>query len=217
MRSGAGLIIIGVFGAISSCAELDKMTRENSMSLQGCVAGGVGAGALAYLKYHNDKDGKHKIALITAIGCMAGGIAGLEIGKRTQKYVDAETAAREEIKRNSENIEKLRKVNAKLRANIEDYRRQISELKQSTFSAEEKQEQMKSIKKYLGEQKTRATQSLQSVEKEIVAANNQLRQFQSGVKRDELQIWKEKLAGLEREKQILSGHVQTLNAMDMSI
>ena len=217
MRSGLKSVVIVSIVMISGCAELDKMTREESMSYQGCIAGGVGAGMLGYIKYHGDKNVKRKIALLVAMGCVAGGVAGLEIGRRTQKYVDAENAAQEEIKRNSENIEKLSELNEKLSANIEEYHRQISVLKESNLSEEEKHDNINIIKKYIEDRKEKAEQSLQVVEREIIAANEQLQQFQAGVKRENLQAWKEKLAGLEREKQILSTHVKTLNAMDTSI
>lgn len=210
--------VISLFVAfMSGCAGMENLTKSDEYSVVGCAAGGLGAGALAYIKYHDDQDRDKKVMLITAIGCMTGAVVAFKVGKRTQKYADAQSAADAEIKKNEETKTRLKRFNARVKLNIEDYKTQISNLRGLSFSEEEKREQLKAIKKNVGKQRTKAKQSLASVETEVAASRREYQKFKRQTPAADKNLWQQRLAGLETEKRILSGHVTTLNAMDASI
>lgn len=202
---------------LSGCTTMDGLNQKQALSIQGCIAGGLGFGVLAYWKYRDDSDREEKIAIITAIGCMGGAIVGYKIGERTEKYADAQSAAEAEIARNKKHTAELRNMNATVKSNIDEYRKQIENLKQSTFSQQEKKAQREEIKKHVINQRNKVDEALAEVESELILSNREYQERQSDITVADKQLWQQKLADLEREKQILSGHATTLNAMDTSI
>jgi len=202
---------------LSGCTTMDGLNQKQALSIQGCIAGGLGFGALAYWKYRNDSDRNEKIAIITAIGCMGGAIVGYKIGERTEQYADAQSTAKAEIARNEKHTAELKNINAAVKSNIAEYRKQIENLKGSTFSEQEKRDQLKEIKKHVANQKNRVEEALAEVESELALSNREYLERQSEVTIADNNLWRQKLADLEREKMILSGHATTLNAMDTSI
>ena len=220
MRKGSSYFVIAAVTvplALYGCANTGELKQSESFSIQGCVAGGLGAGALAYLKYRDDPDRDEKIAIVTAIGCFGGAMVGYKVGKRTEEYADAQQAAQAEIARNKKHTEELRQVNSRLQENIDEYNKQIQKIENSTFTAREKQEQKHDIKKYVSGQLNKAKASLGEVETELAAANREFQSFQATASQADREAWRVELASLEQEKDILSGHVSTLNALDSSI
>ena len=209
------LVTIGTVIAIAlpGCAQLGE-SKSKPYAVQGCAVGGVAAGILTYVLDGNDLE---KAAIASALGCMAGAIVGYHIGKRTEEYADAQDAAKSEIARNEEQTEGLRQHNAQLAQNVKDYNKQISTIKGSNLSEQEKMKNLKKTKEIIAEQRMEAADSLKNVELDIADAKKQYKTHQAAATTQDKEKWQAELASYEKEKQILSEHVSTLNALDASI
>ena len=209
------LVIIGTAIAIAvpGCAQI-KESKSKQYAVQGCAIGGMTAGALAYVLDGFDME---TAAIAGALGCMAGAVVGYQVGKRTEEYTDAQNAARSEIARNEEQTEGLQKYNAQLAQNVEDYNKQISKIKGSNLSEEEKKENLEKTRGIVAEQRMKANNALTNVEVDIADARKQYKIYQAEATTQDKKKWQAELASYEKEKQILSEHVGTLNALDASI
>ena len=199
--------------AVQGCAQMEE-TKSKQYAVQGCAIGGMTAGALAYVLDGFDME---TAAIAGALGCMAGAVVGYQVGKRTEEYTDAQNAARSEIARNEEQTEGLQKYNTQLAQNVEDYNKQISKIKDSNLSEEEKKENLDKTREIVAEQRMKANNALKNVEVDIAVARKQYKTHQAEATTQDKKKWQAELASYEKEKQILSGHVSTLNAMDASI
>lgn len=220
MNKGNRVYAIGLVAgllAITGCASNSERSTSENYSVQGCLAGGLGAGALAYLVNIGDAEQEEKTAIAMAVGCMGGAIVGYEVAKRTEQYADAQQAAQAETARNNQHVAQLRQVNQRLEENIADYNQQIAKIESSTFNAKEKQKQKLKIKEYVGKQLNQSQASLAVVEQELSDSYLEYQNFEAVAQQQERDLWLEQIESLESEKDILSGHVTTLNALDSSI
>ena len=78
-------------------------------------------------------------------------------------------------------------------------------------------EKLKKTHEIVAEQRMKATDSLRSVEADISEANKQYTSHQAEATPQDKNKWQAEIASYEQEKQILSEHVGTLNALDASI
>jgi uncharacterized protein YlxW (UPF0749 family) len=209
------LVIIGTAIAIAvpGCAQMGE-SKSKRYAVQGCAIGGMTAGALAYVLDGFDVE---TAAIAGALGCMAGAVVGYQVGKRTEEYTDAQNAATSEIARNEEQTQGLQKYNAQLAQNIEDYNKQISTIKGSNLSEGEKKENLEKTREIVAEQRMKAADSLTTVETDISEAKKQYSSHQAEATTQDKNKWQAEIASYEKEKEILSGHVSTLNALDASI
>jgi septal ring factor EnvC (AmiA/AmiB activator) len=200
----------------TSCAQIEK-SKKSQYSVQGCVAGGLGAGIIAYVKNRGDDDSKEKVAIASMLGCMAGAVAGYHIGQRTEEYADAQSAARTEIKRNEKHLSEIKQYNAQLAQNIEDYRKEINMIKDSKLQQHEKKENLSKTMEIASKQRVKARESLNTLNEEIVLAKKQYNTYKASVESVDKGNWEVRLVGLEEEKEILASHVNSLNNLDASI
>jgi len=209
------LLTIGMAIAIAvpGCAQMGE-SKSKQYAAQGCAIGGMTAGALAFVL---DGFDVQTAAIAGALGCMTGAVVGYQVGKRTEEYTDAQNAATSEIARNEEQTEGLQKYNAQLAQNVEDYNKQISAIKGSNLSEEEKKENLEKTREIVTQQRMKANNSLKNVEVDIADARKQYKTHQAEVTAQDKDIWQAEIASYEKEKEILSAHVGTLNALDASI
>ena len=208
------LVVIVTF--ITGCIT-NSQKKSDQFSLQGCAAGGIGAGILAFLVYQGDDDAEDKVAIASMLGCLAGAVAGYHVGKRADHYANAEQAAQEEIALNRSNSANLKRYNQRLKINIEDYKEQIALIQQSNLSYSEKANNLKETKDIMLAQRQKAKDSLKRVNQEIVAARKQYKKYKKQNSASDVRAWQIEIAALRQEKSILAGHVDTLNALDAGI
>lgn len=213
------IVILTMAILLSGCAGMDKTEESKSKqySLQGCIAGGAVAGILTYVMQSDDDNALTKSLIASALGCMAGAVIGFEIGERTEKYANAQQAAEAETLRNKETAARLQQYNTSLEVNISDYETEIAKIRNSTLTAQEKQESLKETKQIVVEQKAKAADALSNTENELNEAKNQYADYKDSLNTPTNDKWEDQLANLEQEKLILSRHVNTLNALDASI
>ena len=209
-------IVTAITIAVSGCAQMEE-SKSKQYALQGCAVGGLATGLVTYYLNRDDKDAKKKAAIAGMLGCMAGAVVGYQVGERTEEYTDAQDAARSEIARNEAQTEGLRQYNAQLAQNVEDYNKQINTIKDSNLSAQEKMEKLKETDEIVAKQRMKATDSLRSVEADISEAKKQYKTHQAEATPQDKGKWQTEIASYEQEKEILSDHVSTLNALDTSI
>lgn len=202
--------------ATSGCAQMSEK-KSTEFSIQGCAVGGLGVGAVTYLANLGDENATKKAIIAGSLGCMAGAIIGYHIGTRTEQYANAQEAASAEIARNEENTLKLKQHNAQLAQNIEDYNTQIKTIKDSNLSNEEKLQDLRQTKDIVSKQRAKAIEALNITKSDIAAANEQYNNYQAQVTTQDKAKWGSELAEYEKEKDILSEYVNTLNALDASI
>jgi uncharacterized protein YlxW (UPF0749 family) len=200
----------------SSCVQTGE-SKKTQYSVQGCAAGGLGAGVVSYVKNRGEEDSKEKVAIASMLGCMAGAVAGYHIGKRTEEYADAQSAARAEIERNEKHVSELKQYNAQLAQNIEDYKKEIKMIKDSELQQKEKNENLVKTKEIASKQRVKAAESLNTLNEEIVLAKKQYDTYHASVEPVDKENWEIRLASLEQEKDILASHVNSLNNIDASI
>jgi len=202
--------------AASGCAQMGE-SKSKQYAAQGCAVGALAAGVVAYYMNRDDKDAKKKAVIASMLGCMAGAVVGYQVGERTEEYADAQEAARSEIARNEEQTAGLRQYNAQLAQNIEDYNKQVSTIKDSNLSEQEKEEGLKKTNEIVAQQRMKATDSLSSVAADFSEAKKQYKTHQAEAAPQDKKKWQTEIASYEQEKKILSEHVSTLSALDASI
>ena len=85
------------------------------------------------------------------------------------------------------------------------------------MSEEEKKENLGKTREIVAEQRMKANDALKNVEVDIADARKQYKTHQAEATTQDKKKWQAELASYEKEKQILSKHVSTLNALDASI
>ncbi len=208
-------ILIVIIFLLSACKK--ELKRDELFAVQGCMAGGFGAAALVYMKEFGDRDAKDKAVIAGMLGCMAGAVVGHKIGRKTQTYADAQTAADTEIALNRKSTKELKKYNKNLATNISDYEQQIDTIKNSSISTKEKNENLTKTKDIVKKQRTKAELSLVSVEKELATSKSVFAEYSAKSDNEDTTKWETQIAALQQERTILSNHVQTLSALDASI
>ena len=204
-----------ILALISGCAT--DMKQSEKLSAQGCFAGAVGAGAVAYLTRLGKKDAKDVAFIAGMMGCIAGSILGHEIGRKADEYESAQVAAEEEIEFNRQSAKSLNAYNQALAINIKDYEKQIDAIKNSELSARERQENLQKTRDIVSVQRKKASEALTNTERELGKSRVIFADYQAEMSDDDSGDWEIQIAALEQEKQILSEHVSTLNALDASI
>ena len=204
---------------LSGCAEMGKHgdTKSEQFSMQGCLVGGAAAGLLTYLINAGDEGAREKAIIATAIGCMAGAVIGFKIGERTEEYANATQAATAETARNKDTADRLHQYNASLEVNINDYERQIQNVKNASLTAQERQESFNKTKEIVSKQRKKAKEALSETEQELNLTKKQYTKYRKSLDTAEANGWQEQLASLEQEKLILGQYVNRLNALDASI
>lgn len=202
---------------VSGCATMEGNSKAKDFVPQGCATGAFGAAALALIKYSDDPDRDKKVATIAAIGCLAGSVVGYKLGKRTDSYANAQEASEKEIALNRQNAQNLKMVNSGIKRNIDEYNSQLVALRESNFSAEDEKEQKKDLKKGVTKQKEKADFALSSVTEELKQSRALYNQYAASRPSSEQNSWSIQIAALAQEKQILSRHIVSLNALDSSI
>ena len=218
MRKQRYLVLVTslILTLISGCATTD-MKQSERLSAQGCFAGALGAGAVAYLTRLGKKDAKDVAFIAGMMGCIAGSILGHEIGRKADEYESAQVAAEEEIAFNRESAKSLKAYNEALAVNIKDYEKQIDAIKTSELSAKERQKNLKKTRDIVSTQRDKASDALSDTERELDKSREIYADYQAEMSTDDSEKWQVQIAALEQEKQILSEHVSTLNALDASI
>lgn len=207
------IICTAITIAVPGCAQI-KESKSKQYAVQGCAIGGLSTGVATYVLGGFDMQ---KAAIAGALGCMGGAVVGYHIAKRTEEYADAQDAARSEIARNEKQTEDLRQYNAQLAQNVEDYNKQISTIKGSNLSEQEKMDDLKRTREIVANQQMKATDSLRNVEVDIADAKKQYKTHKADATTKDKKEWQAEIASYEKEKAILSDHVSTLNALDSSI
>lgn len=202
--------------AVSGCVKTGE-TKSSQYAVQGCATAGLGAGVTTFIKNRDDANAKEKAAISSMLGCMAGSVAGYQVGKRTDEYADAQSAANAEITRSQKHTNELKQYNAQLAQNIEDYKGEVGKIKEANLSAQEKTDNLKKTKEIVAKQHTQAAQSLKNMDDELNSVKMYYDTNQGSVAAQDKTAWKDQIASLEQEKLILSKHVSTLNALDASI
>lgn len=200
--------------AFSGCASNGE-SKKQEYAAQGCLAGAVGGAGIGALL--SDKDKTKKAALGAAAGCAAGAVVGYQIGARTDEYADAQEAVTSEIARNDQNLSEVREYNAQLVQNIGEYERHISEVKQSTQSAEEQQASLTEARQLVTDQRDQAYAAYNSVNEEFKTSVEQYSKYKSSTATEESESWRLKLVALQQERNILGEHVNSLNSLSASI
>lgn len=200
---------------LSACAASGGpgATKQTEYMMQGCIGGGV-VGALLGSALGGDNDDTAKGALF---GCAVGAVMAFSIAERTQQYASASQAIDSEIKRNKENTAKLQEYNQGLEKNIASYQNQIDQIQQQQLAAKDQNKQLKELKSVVAAQAAKANQALQNVNAELATAKTQESKYSSQASSGDASNWKQEISSLEKERDILSAHVQTLSAMNSSI
>jgi outer membrane lipoprotein SlyB len=192
-------------------------SKSKQFSFQGCLAGGAAAGLLTYVVEGGGEDARKKALIASALGCMAGAVIGFKIGERTEKYADATQAAEAETVRNKDTVNRLHQYNVSLKANINDYEKQIQNIRNATLTATEQQESLKKTHEIVSNQRAKAEEALTTTEQELDETRAQYAKFNASLNATEATGWQQQLADLEQEKLILGQHIKTLSALDASI
>jgi hypothetical protein len=205
---------IAITLAISGCAQTgETRTESKNYDVQGCVTVGLAAGLLTYAINFGEEDALKKTAIASVLGCMAGAVIGYQVEKRTQEYADAQEAARGEFARNQEETEKLKQYNAQLAQNIEDYKKQISDIKQVSYTEQERKDKLKEVNDIVASQRAKAADALTSVETDIAEAMKQYDTYKTQASPQDRDLWSAEIASYQQEKQILTEYVGELNTL----
>ena len=78
-------------------------------------------------------------------------------------------------------------------------------------------DKLKETNEIVAKQRMKASESLESVEADIAEAKKQYKLYQAEATPQDKNQWQIEIASYEQEKEILSDHVSTLNALDTSI
>jgi len=187
-------------------------SKQKEYITQGCIGGGIIGAVAASALGSGENAGKAAI-----FGCGLGAIIGYQIAKRTDKYVDAGKAISAETKRNINTVNLVRKNNNKLAAQITKYKTALNRIKYSKMSEQGKKRELTTISKSLKKQLTMSSSNLTSVQQELKVTRGLYTKYKKSVPENKSATYKNKISELEQEKNILSKHVQSLNAMNATI
>lgn len=189
-------------------------SKQKEYVTQGCIGGGLLGVVAASALGSGDNVGKAAL-----FGCGLGAVIGYEIARRTDKYVDANKAISAETARNIETVNLVRNNNRKLANKITKYKTELARINRSKMSAEGKRGQLAAVSKSLKQQLSMSTSNLAGVREELTVTRGIYSKFKNtkSVPQNKSGAFKQKIAELEQEKNILSKHVQSLNAMNATI
>ena len=205
-------ILIGSFLLGCSMSGGPGKSKQKEYVTQGCVGGGL-LGVVAATTLGSGEDaGKAAI-----FGCGLGAIIGYKIAKRTDKYVDANKAIDAETERNIATVNLVRNNNQKLATKISKYKTELTRIKRSKLSAEGKKGQLTAVSRSLKSQLSMSESNLISVNNELEVTQNLYTKYKASVPKKKTGTYKRKISELLQEKNILSKHVQSLNAMNATI
>lgn len=188
-------------------------SKQKEYITQGCVGGGLFGAVVASTLGGGDNVGKAAL-----FGCGLGVVAGYQIAQRTDKYVDAKKAISAETQRNIATVNLVRNNNRQLANKISKYKSELARINRSKLSAQDKRVQLTAISKSLKEQLAMSKSNLSSVKNELTVTRGLYSKYKVAVvPQDKSGAYKQKITELETEKNILSKHVQSLNAMNATI
>ncbi|MDO6460637.1 hypothetical protein Q4485_08010 [Granulosicoccaceae sp. 1_MG-2023] len=191
--------------------------QSERLAAQGCAVGAVGLGAITLLQNFGKKDANKRAAIAAMLGCIGGSVVGYSIGKRTDHYANARIAAEQETLRNRRTRRDLEQYNARLRVNIRDYDKQISMLRDAAYTQSQRRKDIARSKQVIAQQRLKAQQTLVAIDTELTEAQQQFNRHRAGLNQAQSAAWEVEIAALRAEREILSNHVTTLNAMDNSL
>lgn len=187
-------------------------SKQKEYVVQGCIGGGV-IGAVAATAFGaGENAGKAAI-----FGCGIGAILGYKIAARTDKYVDANKAISAETQRNINTVNLVRANNNKLAARINKYKTELHSIKLSKANEATKKRALTAVSNSLKKQLKMSSNNLTSVQQELKVTRGLYTKYKNSVPENKSVTYKNKISELEQEKNILSKHVQSLNAMNATI
>jgi len=205
-------VFIATFLTACSASGGPGKSKQREYVTQGCIGGGIiGAVAASALGSSNDA-GKAAI-----FGCGLGAVIGYQIAKRTDKYVDAGKAISAETQRNINTVNLVRKNNNKLATQITKYKTALNRIKYSKMSENAKKRELTTVSNSLKKQLNMSSSNLTSVQQELKITRGLYSKYKNSVPQDKSATYQNKISELEQEKNILSKHVQSLNAMNATI
>lgn len=202
-----GILIVGC-----SASGGPGKSKQKEYVTQGCIGGGILGAVAASALGSGENAGKAAI-----FGCGLGAVIGYQIAKRTDKYVDAGKAISAETQRNINTVNLVRKNNNKLAAQINKYKTALNRIKYSKMSEKGKKRELTTISNSLKKQLTMSSSNLSSVQQELKVTRGLYTRYKKSVPENKSATYKNKISELEQEKNILSKHVQSLNAMNATI
>lgn len=205
-------LFIGIFLTACSASGGPGKSKQKEYVTQGCIGGGILGAVAATAMGSGENAGKAAI-----FGCGIGAVIGYQIAKRTDKYVDANKAISTETQRNINTVNLVKDNNRKLAARITKYKTSLNQIKYSRMSEQGKKRRLANISSSLKKQLTMSSENLTSVQQELKVTRGLYSKYKKSVPKNKSATYKSKISELEQEKNILSKHVQSLNAMNASI
>lgn len=205
-------LFIGVFLTACSASGGPGKSKQREFVTQGCIGGGLIGAVAATAIGSGENAGKAAV-----FGCGIGAVIGYTIAQRTEKYVDANNAISAETQRNINTVNLVKDNNQKLAARITKYKTSLNTIKYSKVSEESKKQELSNISNSLKEQLTMSSSNLTSVQKELQVTRGLYSKYKNSSPITDSSTYELKINELEQEKNILSNHVQSLNAMNASI
>ncbi len=205
-------IFIATFLTACSVSGGPGKSKQKEYVTQGCIGGGLLGAIAATAMGSGENAGKAAI-----FGCGIGAVIGYQIAKRTDKYVDAKKAISTETQRNINTVNLVRNNNNKLAARITKYKTALNNIKYSKMSEQNKKRELTNISTSLKKQLSMSSSNLSSVQQELKVTRGLYSKYKRSVPKDKSVTYKNKISELEQEKNILSKHVQSLNAMNATI
>lgn len=187
-------------------------SKVKSYSAQGCLAGGLLGAVIGATVGGGDNAGGG-----AALGCAIGAYVGYRVAKRTDSYVNAEQAVEAEIARNERNTAGVKKNNLQLTRQIANYENTIRQVKQASVGESIKQNDLTQIKDHLSDTISKASADLDALNTELVTVKKLHVKHKVVAKPRKQKNWSKQIAGLQKEKAILSKHVKSLTALNDSI
>ena len=205
-------IFIAIFLTACSASGGPGKSKQKEYVTQGCIGGGVLGAVAATAIGSGENAGKAAV-----FGCGIGAVIGYQIAKRTDKYVDAGKAIATETQRNINTVNLVKGNNRKLAARITKYKTILNSIKYSKMSEQAKKRELTNISSSLKKQLAMSSSNLSSVQQELKVTRGLYFKYKKSVPKNKSATYKNKISELEQEKNILSKHVQSLNAMNASI
>lgn len=207
-----GSLAIGILVVGCSASGGPGKSKQREYVTQGCIGGGILGAVAATALGSGENAGKAAV-----FGCGLGAIIGYQIAQRTDKYVDANKAISSETQRNINTVNLVRNNNRKLATRITKYKTALNSIKYSKMSEEGKKHELTAVSDSLKKQLTMSTNNLTSVQQELKITRGLYSKYKNSVPQDKSATYQNKISELEQEKNILSKHVQSLNAMNATI
>lgn len=205
-------LLAGILLTACSASGGPGKSKQKEYATQGCIGGGILGAVAATAIGSGENAGKAAV-----FGCGIGAVIGYQIAKRTDKYVDANKAISTETQRNINTVNLVRNNNNKLAARITKYKTVLNTIKYSKMSEQGKKRELTNISSSLKKQLTTSSNNLASVQHELKVTRSLYTKYKNAAPKDKTSTYKNKISELEQEKNILSKHVQALDAMNATI